>query len=53
MDETEAWKATVTREQARIEIGKHDVPGGFEAFLKEVGDRETYQGATVLRWLGY
>ena len=49
----EAIKAMVSREQARLEIAKHDVDGGFEAFLIEVGDREQYSGQEVLDWLGY
>lgn len=49
----EACEAEVTREEARLEIAKHDVDGGFALFLKEVGDRETYTGREVLDWLGY
>ena len=49
----EACDAEVTREEARLEIAKHDVDGGFESFVQEVGDRETYTGQEVLDWLGY
>lgn len=49
----EACDAEVTREEARQEIAKHDVDGGFEAFLRDVGDKETYSGQEVLDWLGY
>ena len=49
----EACEAEVTREEAMLEIAKHDVEGGFELFLKEVGDRESYLGKEVLDWLGY
>lgn len=48
----EAIEATVTREQARREIERHDCEG-FAAFLADVGDRATYRGAEVLGWLGY
>lgn len=49
----DACEAEVTREEARLEIARHDVDGGFEAFLQEVGDRETYWGREVLDFLGY
>lgn len=49
----EACEAEVTREEARREIAKHDVDGGFDLFLREVGDREMYSGQEVLDWLGY
>lgn len=49
----EACDAEVSREQARREIERHDVPGGFAAFVEEVGDRPTYTGGEVLGWLGY
>ncbi|WP_199851926.1 hypothetical protein [Variovorax sp. PMC12] len=48
----EAIEATVTREQARREIAKHDCEG-FAQFLADVGDRATYTGKEVLDWLGY
>ncbi|WP_192871624.1 hypothetical protein [Variovorax sp. JS1663] len=53
MDFDEAYEATVSREQARREIARHDCDGGFEAFLTEVGDRASYRGSEVLTWLGY
>lgn len=53
MDYEEACEATVTREEARREIARHDCDGGFDAFLAEVGDRATYNGSEVLGWLGY
>ena len=52
-DYFEACEAEVTREEARLEIAKHDVDGGFALFLQEVGDRETYYGQEILDWLGY
>jgi len=53
MDLLEAMEATVTRAEAKREIGKHDVEGGFNAFLIEVGDKTEYEGSEVLNWLGY
>lgn len=53
MDYDEATEATVTRDQARREISKHDIDGTFDDFLREVGDRATYTGGEVLGWLGY
>lgn len=49
----EAWDVEVSRGEALAEIDKHDVEGGREAFLAEVGDRPKYIGAEVLEWLGY
>jgi hypothetical protein len=49
----EACEAEVTREEVRLFIAEHDVEGGFEAFLAEVGDKELYEGKEVLDWLGY
>lgn len=49
----DACEGEVTREEARLFIADHDVEGGFEAFLSEVGDKETYEGREVLDWLGY
>lgn len=53
MNYEEACESTVTREEARAEIAKHDIDGGFDLFLREVGDRAEYQGSEVLGWLGY
>lgn len=54
MDYSEACEAIVTREEARLEIEKHDTgDDGFETFLKDVGDRPLYKGSEVLDWLGY
>lgn len=52
-DYFEACEATVSRAEARAEIERHDVDGGFALFLVEVGDRDEYQGKEVLDWLGY
>ena len=52
MDFEEACVAIVTRHEARAEIDKHACEG-WEAFLREVGDRTEYSGAEVLGWLGY
>ncbi|KGC70286.1 MULTISPECIES: hypothetical protein [Burkholderia] len=49
----EACDWIVTRAEAEAEIARHDAEGGFSAFLKEVGDREEYEGKEVLDWLGY
>lgn len=49
----DACEEEVTREEARLEIDKHDVDGGFAQFLADVGDRPTYLGHEVLDWLGY
>ena len=49
----EAVEATVTREEARREIARHDIDGTFNDFLAEVGDRAEYRGQEVLDWLGY
>lgn len=49
----EAMASTVSRAEAKAEIDRHDVEGGFEAFLAECGDRGEYQGSEVLGWLGY
>jgi len=51
MNYEDACEAEVTRAEARAEIDKHDVPGGFAAFLEEVGDRDAYLGHEVLDWL--
>lgn len=53
MNYDEACESIVTREEARLEIDAHDVPGGFSQFLEDVGDRLTYTGQEVLDWLGY
>lgn len=53
MDYDEACETTVTREQARREIARHDIDGTFADFLREVGDRASYKGSEVLGWLGY
>lgn len=53
MTYNEALDAKVTREEARREIAKYDVPGGFELFLQEVGDKAEYLGREVLDWLGH
>lgn len=49
----EAIEHEVTKEQARKEIAKHEVEGGFEQFLIDVGDKPKYLGQEVLDWLGY
>lgn len=53
MEYEEATEATVTREEARREIQRHDSDSGFPQFVQDVGDRATYTGAEVLGWLGY
>lgn len=49
----EAWDLEVSRHEALAEVDRHEVEGGREAFLAEVGDRPKYMGAEVLEWLGY
>lgn len=49
----EACEAEITRAEAEAEIAKHDVPGGFDQFLSDVGDKPVYGGQEVLDWLGY
>lgn len=51
MDYDEAVEATVSRQEAVREIRAHGHDP--EEFFSEVGDREEYRGAVVLRWLGY
>lgn len=53
MSYEDAIEATVSREEARREIARHDIGGTFEDFLHEVGDRAEYSGEEVLAWLGY
>lgn len=55
MNYEDAVDATVTREEARREIQRHDLPNGegWELFLEEVGDKPEYTGEEVLAWLGY
>lgn len=52
MNYDEAAEATVSREQARREIAKHDCEG-FTQFLEDCGDKPEYEGREVLNWLGY
>ena len=49
----EAWDLEVSRDEALAEVDRHEVEGGRDAFLAEVGDRPRYIGAEVLEWLGY
>lgn len=53
MSYEDAIEATVTREEARREIERHDIDGTFDDFIREVGDRAEYTGEEVLAWLGY
>lgn len=53
MEYEEAIKARVSKEEARREIERHDCDGGFDQFIADVGDKETYSGKEVLEWLGY
>lgn len=47
----QAIEATVTRDEALAEIAAHGID--FSEFVEEYGDREEYEGADVLGWLGY
>ena len=42
-----------TPAEAKREISRHDVEGGWKAFLAEVGAKSHYTGQEVLGWLGY
>lgn len=56
MDYYESAKGqTLTKSQAWIEIvRKHNLDEQeFELFLKDCGDKKTYDAQTVLAWLGY
>jgi hypothetical protein len=53
MNYHDACEEIVSRDEARIEIERHDTDGGFAVFLEEVGDRPEYTGQEVLDWLGY
>lgn len=48
------WDACdlVSRAEALAEIDRHEVEGGRDAFLSEVGGRLEYIGVEVLEWLG-
>jgi len=48
----EAIEARVSRAEARAEIALHDCEG-WDAFLRDLGDRDEYAGREVLDWLGY
>lgn len=52
MNFDDALEAVVCRAEAQAEIARHDCEG-WEAFLRDVGDRDEYLGAEVLAWLGY
>lgn len=47
-----SYDMTVTREEARIEIEKHETDGGFEQFVAEYGDLDEYEGQDVLGFIG-
>ena len=47
----DAVAATVTAEEARREIEKHNLD--WHDFTADHGNHPTYKGATVLAWLGY
>lgn len=49
----DAATAEISKEDARREIEKHDSDGGFQQFLKDVGDKPKYKGSEILDWLGY
>ncbi len=51
MDYETACEETVTQDQARREVARHQC--NWAEFLADVGDRATYKGAEVLAWLGY
>ena len=53
----QAMGATVSRQEAAVEIARHPTGGhageDWDIFLAEVGDKVEYTGAEVLDWLGY
>lgn len=51
MDFEQALTAEVTRQEAERELQRHGAT--FADFARECGNRPTYAGAIVLRWLGY
>ena len=51
MDYHEACEATVSRQEARLEVEAHDAP--FYEFVLERGDRDEYYGYEILNYLGY
>ena len=51
MDYHEACEATVSRQEARLEVEAHDAP--FQEFVLERGDRDEYYGYEILNYLGY
>jgi len=51
MSYEDAVTTKVTRSQALAEVRRH---GASESeFFADVGDKDVYQGAEVLGWLGY
>ena len=51
MDYREACEATVSRQEARLELEAHGAP--FHEFALERGDKEEYYGYEILNFLGY
>ena len=51
MDYHEAMHTTVSKAEVIRELRKHGAT--FEDFARDCGDHETYEGSTVLNWLGY
>lgn len=51
MDYDEACEATVSRQEATLELKAHGV--SFHEFALERGDRDEYYGYEVLNFLGY
>lgn len=51
MNYEQAVEVEVSKGEALEEVRKHGC--SVEEFLTEMGDKESYQGAEVLTWLGY
>ena len=52
--EQDAREATVSKATALRELDNHGMSQkDVDLFLKEVGNKEEYEGSEVLNWLGY
>ena len=49
----EAIEEELSDLEARAFIEEHDVEGGWDGFVNDVGNKETYTGKEVLDWLNY
>lgn len=51
MNYEQAVEAEVSKEEALAEVCKHGC--STTEFLSEMGNKDSYEGAEVLAWLGY